>query len=425
MTYIDCRTPSLPAPPPRRGARVRRFLRRLAPVLAPAVVAALGCREDAESPTAPGPEAGLDITPAAALSFLQLSAGSGHTCGVTTDNLAYCWGSNFIGQLGDGTSDFDAHPRPVLVAGGLQFRQVDAGDAHTCGVTTSNRVYCWGDNRRGQLGDGTRTGRPTPVAVASDLRFLQVSTGLNHSCGLTTGARAFCWGANSFGQLGIGTFGRRLRPAAVAGGLQFTQIATGALNTCGVTTGNLAYCWGRNEAGALGDGTISRHQLAPVAVVGGLQFRLVHAAGLHSCGVALNDLTYCWGVNGSAQLGIGTDNPGPYLTPQRVHAGGVRFRLVRASGPHTCGATMDNRAYCWGDNTFGEVGDGTTTRAFTPVPVAGGLAFSGVTAGPSHTCGRTTDAQAYCWGYNGSGQLGDGTTVTPRLTPVPVASPGL
>jgi alpha-tubulin suppressor-like RCC1 family protein len=398
---------------------------RLIPVLGTALLlAALGCREDAEPPTAPEPGPTLDIVPAPALSFSQLSAGSAHTCGLTTDNLAYCWGYGGTGALGNGTTT--SHSSPTAVAGGLVFRQVSAGSGHTCGVSTDNRVYCWGLNDRGQLGDGTLTGRLRPVAVAREVRFFQVTAGFRHSCGVATDGRAFCWGANSLGQLGIGTLGRRLRPAEVAGGLRFRQVNAGSSgHTCGVTTENVAYCWGRNDFGQLGDGTTTLRRLGPVPVAGGLQFRLVDAGGFYTCGVALNELTYCWGWNGTGQLGIGIEDPGPHPRPQRVHAGGLRFVLVRSAGFHTCGVTTGDRAYCWGDNSAGQLGEGTSggTR-LTPVPVAGGLEFSGVTVGGSHTCGRTTDLQAYCWGNNAVGQLGDGTTITPRLTPVPVAPPG-
>src|SRR5207247_1798389 len=128
------------------------------------VVAALGCRENAESPTAPEAGPTLDITPALVLSFRQVSAGGLHTCGVTTSNVAYCWGANGHGQLGDGT--ITLRSRPVAVAGGHSFRQVSTGDRHTCGLTTDNRVYCWGFNIAGQLGDGTTTDRLRPTAVA-------------------------------------------------------------------------------------------------------------------------------------------------------------------------------------------------------------------------------------------------------------------
>jgi regulator of chromosome condensation (RCC1) repeat-containing protein len=145
-------------------ARFLRFSRRLAPVLAPALLAAaLGCREDNQSPT--GPESELTRTTGAvatALVFRQVSTeGGNHTCGVTTDDRAYCWGFNGSGQLGDGTTTNRQLPTAVL--GELRFHQVNAGQDHTCGITPENRAYCWGLNGSGQLGDGTTANRLTPV----------------------------------------------------------------------------------------------------------------------------------------------------------------------------------------------------------------------------------------------------------------------
>jgi alpha-tubulin suppressor-like RCC1 family protein len=130
--------------------------------LAAAGLLALGCGSDTESPTGPAPASSLATT-AATLVFRQISAGWGHSCGVTTDNRAYCWGSDSAGQLGDGLTT--NRSRPTLVAGGLRFLEVYAGAAHSCGITTTNRAYCWGGNLSGQLGDGGNGTSASPVAV--------------------------------------------------------------------------------------------------------------------------------------------------------------------------------------------------------------------------------------------------------------------
>jgi alpha-tubulin suppressor-like RCC1 family protein len=400
---------------------------RLARVLVPALLlVALGCREDAESPTAPAaaPEVNpaLDVTPAAALSFRQVSVGSDHTCGVTLDSLAYCWGRNTWGQLGDGTTVTDE--TPVAVAGGLKFRQVSAGGAHTCGVSTTNRAYCWGYNGNGELGNGTKTGPETcpfgapcstrPVAVAGGLRFRQLSARL-HSCGVTTDNRAYCWGQNGHGELGDGTTMQRLRPAAVAGGQRFLRVSAGAFYTCAVNLFDRAFCWGNNERSQLGDNTTTR-RLTPTRVTGGLLFRQVMAGRLHTCGVTTGDLAYCWGSNDDGQLGDGT------LRIRRrpvAVAGGLRFRQVVANSSfqptvqgYSCGVTRGNLAYCWGGNRYGRLGNGTNTGSLTPGAVVGGLQFRQVSVGENLTCGVTTADRAYCWGR-----------LTERGEPAPVPVP--
>src|SRR4051794_28019912 len=180
--------------------RIRCTRIRFVPILPLAVVvAALGCRDDASSPTAPEPAPALVATTATALAFYQVSAGGAHTCGVTTEHLLYCWGQNVLGEVGDGTTT--DRLRPVAIAGTLRFRQVSGGGAHTCALTTDYRAYCWGYNFRGALGDGTTTPRLEPVPVAGGRQFRVIDAGQYHTCGLTTDNRAYCWGNNVTGTL--------------------------------------------------------------------------------------------------------------------------------------------------------------------------------------------------------------------------------
>jgi alpha-tubulin suppressor-like RCC1 family protein len=392
------------------------------------VLAALGCGDDGKSPTAPAPAPALAVRPAGTLSFRQVSTGFAYSCGVTQDHRAWCWGANSFGQLGIGTASFVDQLTPVPVAGGLRFVQVSAGARHACGVTVVNRAYCWGPNSFGQLGDGTTTDSPVPVPVAGGLRFVEVSASGNgdHTCGVTPGNRAYCWGSNFDGQVGDGTTGNlRSVPVAVAGGLRFREVRAGGGHTCGVTTGHRAYCWGNNVYGQLGNGSIDDgpqvvFHPTPVAVVGGLHFNEIAPGTLHTCALQPDNLAWCWGTNGFGALGDGTTTD--HFTPVAV-AGQLRFRQVSAGQNfHTCGVATGNLAYCWGTNFSGELGDGTTTTRLAPVPVAGGLQFRQVSAGTNHTCGVTTGNVAYCWGLNDFGQLGDGTRDA-RLAPAAVGAP--
>ncbi|HEY7613055.1 MAG TPA: hypothetical protein VH764_08665, partial [Gemmatimonadales bacterium] len=227
-----------------------RSVTRFAPFL---LAAALGCGDDAQPPSAPDLDATPAVETAAQLSFRQISAGGGssgdlHTCGVTTDDRAYCWGANLWGQLGVGSNsgpDDCGNPcskRPVAVQGGLRFRHVSAGDRFTCGITTDDRAYCWGRNVEGQLGDGTETIRFRPVPVAGGRRFRQVRAGASHTCAITPADVAFCWGS---GALGDGAIAQHSTPVRVAGGLRWRLLSVD-LHTCGVTTDDRAYCWGVN-----------------------------------------------------------------------------------------------------------------------------------------------------------------------------------
>jgi alpha-tubulin suppressor-like RCC1 family protein len=406
MTSVS-NTPSLSAPWSRHTERVRQLTRVLSAAL---LATALGCGDEATSPTAPkaGPE--LATTSTQMLSFRQVNLGRAHTCGVTTDNLAYCWGNNRFGQLGDGTTTDHITPGPV--ARGLSFRQVDGADTHTCGVTDGDLAYCWGKKLDG------RNLRPVPLDRT--LRFRQVTAGGNSSltvtCGVTTDDQAYCAGRNDQGQLGDGTTTDRSDLVPVAGGLRFRQVSAGASHACGVTTDDRAYCWG--NASLLGNGSNQENSSVPVAVAGELRFRQVSAGITHTCGVTTDNRAYCWGFNHFGAIGDGTkDND--VLAPAAV-AGGLSFRQVSAGYLFSCGATTGNVAYCWGHNDQGQLGDGTLRDRLTPAAVSGGLPFRQLGAGVLHSCGVTTGNVAYCWGHNGFGQLGDGTT-SRRLRPRRVA----
>jgi alpha-tubulin suppressor-like RCC1 family protein len=309
---------------------------------------------------------------------------------------------------------------------------VSAGAFHTCAVTADNRAYCWGNGENGRLGDGTAgEDRLTPTAVAGGRRFVRIRAGTYHTCGVNNYDVGFCWGKTAFGELGTGTsFG--LGPLRVAGGLSFQSVIAGGGFTCGTTTGNKGYCWGYNLDGAVGDGTRTNRN-KPTAVAGGLSFKSVVAGGglisdaqgtevdeTHACGLTTTNLAYCWGQNANGEVGIGTFT-GSQPKPSAVH-GGLHFGQVIAGYYHSCGVTTTKVAYCWGYNASGQLGDGGATQRAVPTKVAGGFLFAGVSAGPvgNHTCGITTGNKIYCWGDNAFGQLGDGST-TRRLSPVKVA----
>jgi alpha-tubulin suppressor-like RCC1 family protein len=393
-----------------RESQMPALLRRS--TIAIVVLTAAACREDAESPTAPLVAEPEVASATQALTFRQVSGGAAHSCGVTTDDRAYCWGLGSYGQLGDGTEMTRA--APVAVAGGLRFRQVSAGGLHTCGVTTDNRAYCWGANF-GALGDGTTTGRLTPVAVTGGKLFRQVSAGSIHTCGVSyPDDRAWCWGDNGVGELGDGTTTSRLAPAPVAGGRQFRNVSAGQEHTCGVTTTDRAFCWGMNEFGQLGDSTDVGARLVPSRVAGGRRFRQVDTGASFTCGVTTSDRAFCWGNGRVGQIGDGKTIL--RFWPRAVSGMHV-FTRVTAGGFHACGVTAENRTYCWGWNLQGAVGDGTISMRTTPVAVVGGLRFGQVSGGSTHTCARTTAGAAYCWGSYEYGQLGAGEPEDPSNPP--------
>jgi alpha-tubulin suppressor-like RCC1 family protein len=381
--------------------------------------------------SAPGLEGSPTVftaTATPAVGFMSVSAGAYHTCGVTTDSLAYCWGDGSYGQIGnDSMQPFYRISTPVAVAGGHKFVAISAGADFTCAVTGAGSAYCWGSNGYGQLGDGSTTGRYHPVPVAGGHLFVAVSAGASgHACGVTTDSAAYCWGFGNVGQLGNGTttvFSDT--PVLVVGNHHFGQVDAGRDHSCGVASGGVTYCWGTNTFGELGDGLVHGMDSVPSPVGGGHTFIAVSAGGGHSCGITAGGpagLAYCWGHNDWGQVGNGMFDAFEPVPAQVV--GGVLFTSLSAGhDSHTCGIEAATAAaLCWGNNSTGQLGNASIVPSSTPVTVIGGIRFVVVTAGIEHTCGVAESGLAFCWGENLVGQLGNGST-SPSDEPVPVVSP--
>jgi alpha-tubulin suppressor-like RCC1 family protein len=345
----------------------------------------------------------------------SVSAGFDHTCGLKPGGVAWCWGPRVSGKQGNGWV-WTTYLLPAQVQGGLRFSSLSAGGTD-CGISLDGTSYCWGINNNGQLGSDSAVGvAPAPVSGGHDFATIVAADG--HSCALTADGTAYCWGFNLFGSLGDGTMVSRSVPTPVAGGLRFRAIAAWSLTTCGVSTAGDGYCWGDNRYGALGTGDPSDSvRTVPMPVAGGLKFETIGVGGAFACGLTTGGAAYCWGHNDGGQVGDGTT-----LLPRRspvAVAGGLTFRTITVGGYHACGITLDGAAYCWGWNSSGELGDGTTDSRVTPTPVLGGLVFGTLDAGVEHTCGLTTAGSVYCWGDNGYGEVGDGSVVN-RTTPTHV-----
>lgn len=345
-----------------------------------------------------------------------VAAGYGHSCALDPGGTPYCWGSNALGQIGNGlAADVSV---PSLVSGGLLFASIAAGNGHSCGLLSNGDAYCWGDNSAGQLGDGTLVPHFTPNPVAGGFKFQSVVTGSGFSCGVLLDGTARCWGFGSNGQLGDGTATSRSLPTLVSDGHFFQTVTAGSSHACGLDTGGALFCWGFNGSGRLGDGTTT-NRTGPAAVLGGLTFSSVSAGASHTCGITTGGAGYCWGSGASGLLGDGA------LTDQLVPialSGGLVLTGLSAHVTHSCALTASQLAYCWGFNASGQLGDGTLTTRLVPTLVAGGLSYTTVRAGAEHSCARATSGVLYCWGRNDTGPVGDGTLLA-RLKPVGVVKP--
>jgi alpha-tubulin suppressor-like RCC1 family protein len=347
---------------------------------------------------------------------LSISTGFGHTCAVTgPNNAAKCWGRNDNGELG--TGNVASSSTPVAVAGlSSKVAAVSAGGSRSCAVMTTGGLKCWGLSP----GNGTPSSlTPVPVSgLASGVK--SVATGGTFTCALTTAGAVSCWGEGSLGQLGDGLLAGSSVPVTPLGlGSGVAAISAGAQHACALTTAAEVRCWGWNNYGETGDQSGATTTATPTPVLGPQSGVVgLSVGGYHSCVVTSAGTGLCWGENQVGQLGDGTTANS--VTP--VSVSGLSGVLTMTGGTyHTCAITTGGAASCWGSNNSGQVGNGTTIDSWVPVPVSG--LSSGVvqiSGGRFHTCSVDAAGRAKCWGNNLWGQIGDGTTVF-RSTPVGVS----
>ncbi len=329
-------------------------------------------------------------------------------CELNSGGQALCWGDNRRGQVGDGTTT--NRTQPTAVSGGANFTSIAKGAAdHACGLIAGEQAICWGANSFGQLGDGSTTDRTTPVVAANGFTFTKLAVGPYTTCGLTPVGSIVCWGWSSFGLFGDDDRGTIRPPTFVAPGeFIYSDIALGGFHACALESGGAAQCWGNGIGGELGDGTLAIRS-TPARVTGGRTFTSIATGNFYTCALTPTGDAYCWGVSGN----------GNFSTPTQVGAGLNFTSISPANSSYTCGRTADGVVYCWGFGTNGQLGNGNTSTQFTPAPVLSGVSFASVSTRGSSACALTSNGQPYCWGVNAQGQLGDGTTTLRNL---PVAA---
>lgn len=349
----------------------------------------------------------------------SIAVGGSHVCALTSEGAVKCWGDGQRGQLGNGTSNNALAPVGVT---GLDSGVVAiaAGKTHSCAVTSTGEVQCWGDNQTLQLGRDAGTFARTPgTATGLPSDIVSIAAGAGHSCALTSTGAAWCWGGNASGQLGNGKTTNSVSAVPVTGlGSAVSAISLGANHSCAVLAQGQTQCWGANAIGQLGDGTTT-NRTTPVQVSGlDSGITLISAGKDHTCAVVNSHALTCWGQDSGAQLG----DRGGYLQPIAYPVAGLSQASVLVSQYYgACALTSAGGVACWGKNDAGQLGDGTTTDGYGAVSVSG--LSSGVTqiaAGDGHACALTSTGAVLCWGQNNRGQIGDGST-TNRLTPVQVS----
>ena len=338
---------------------------------------------------------------------LASSLGGDHSCALLTNGAVSCWGANHSGQLGDGTTGANnATPSPAK--GVVGASAIAAGDHHACAMLAGGSASCWGSNGYGAIGEGTQGPKAIPTAVKNLSGATAIASGSFHSCALLAAGGASCWGYNKWGQLGNGTTTHTSVPVGVKNLSNATALAGGNGHTCALLASGAVSCWGHNSFGQLGDGTVTDHPMA-TAVKSSSNFIAVAAGSGHSCGLSAAGGVSCWGRNSNGQLGDGLGGPDIKKTTPVAVKSIAGAKAITAGGVHTCALLAGGGVSCWGRNSSGQLGDGTTSSKVTAVPVKGLSGAKAIAAGSGHTCAVVGGGLVSCWGHNLSGQLGDGS----------------
>lgn len=347
-----------------------------------------------------------------------LSSGGEHTCRLPGDGSLSCWGRDQYGQLGDGKVGPDSTVSQA-VKGGKKWRAVSAGGASTCGIKNSGKLFCWGLNHRGQVGDGSTTVRAKPVVVAKSTKFKSVNASWFNTCAITTQAKLYCWGDNAAGQLGPVNAKQSAKPVKLPGG-KWATVSVGSRFVCGTKTDGSLWCWGGNLFGQLGIGSYAGKN-KPARVGSATGWIEVSTSWSHTCALNTSGQVYCFGRNTYGALGNGNVETTP--VPQLVLGGRKAIDISTYEGG-SCLLDDSGQAWCWGNNAYGLIGDGTAP--FTMEPAAGPTGLTQIEGGWRHMCAVTASGVG-CWGANDRAQLGIGTLVSSpsptEVEPPPAADP--
>jgi alpha-tubulin suppressor-like RCC1 family protein len=352
-----------------------------------------------------------------------IAAGYLHTCALTSSDGVMCWGSNNDGQLGNGTAGEAAVSGAVDVSGlASGVVAIAAGEFHTCALTTSGGVKCWGANSYGQLGDGSTSNSSVPVDVSGLASGVAaIAAGSDHTCALTSGSGVKCWGNNHVGGLGDGTTTWSKVPVDVVGlGSGVSAVAAGGGHTCAIIRSGVVTCWGDGQAA---DADVFHTSVATDVPGLASGVTAITADNDRTCALMGGREIMCWGLNYAPPPG--ETLPDRMIAVDVSHlAGGVAAMAMGETG--ICLLTNRGGVACLGTNSYGQLGSGATTASsyWVSVEVASlGSGVTGIAVGAMHICALTTSG-VKCWGANGYGQLGSVMRCSSTSVPVEVPLDG-
>ena len=348
-----------------------------------------------------------------AIEFKEIYAGGSYTLAIDKEERLWSWGYNGTGQLGDGTKVDRTNPLKIKEEN--KFIKVSAGEYHVMAIDEEGNLWTWGRNNYGQLGDGTLIDKTFPIQIIKERKFVQISAGNYYSMAIDKEGNLWTWGWNYYGQLGDGTKNDRNIPAIVKTEKKFIQLVSEGYGGLAIDEEGKLWTWGRNDEGQLGDGT-NEEKLKPVQVATTIQFTQISAAGSHCMAIDEKGNLWTWGKNDRGQLGDGTKSD--KSLPVKIKPE-IQFIEISAGEDHCLAIDSEKKLWVWGANYGGQLGDGTKNDKVVPVKIMSETQFIGISAGRRHGFALEVNGKIYGFGENYYGQLGDGTT-TDRLIPVQI-----
>jgi alpha-tubulin suppressor-like RCC1 family protein len=356
--------------------------------------------------------------------IIDIESGANHVCARTVAGTVYCWGDDTYGEIGVAATNICGQnlygltpcvPKPTAVTA-PQFgaaNKITAGDGHTCAITVGGTAWCWGLNWSGELGNGTSASTQTPTPVSGG-PYTSISAGGVGTCGVSN-TLVFCWG-----NVGAGIPVTSSPHLAVGNTGWSDAINVGSGDVCAKESSGLWACWGDNSTGQLGaDHVTWPYFQGPLSLAAYSGATNVVSTWGYTCFDAPNTTIQCFGGNDGDRLGTSSST---VITTNPITVGAklsLQLTGVAIGQVHACGLDAQGTAYCWGKDNYGELGRGAIAPDAYPIPapVIGGYTFSKLVAGDRHTCGLTTDWRVICWGSNYTGQLGFLNTSAPHSNP--------
>lgn len=352
----------------------------------------------------------------------------------TSSNAANTWesglfggqlrasGLGWYGALGTGSTTSQTTFTLADDGGATDWADVGAGRYHGCGTRTGGELYCWGDNSNGRTGQNTTSGDTlSPARVGTGTDWQAVDAGDVFSCGLRNGG-LWCWGDNTYGQTGLGTTsGDTMLPTQSGSVTTWSLLEIGDRHACAMRTNGTIWCWGDNNFGRTGQGTTSGNTITPTQVGSATDWVTMDSGYRHACAIKTNGNLWCWGDNSDGRTGQGTTS-GTLDLPAQVGSA-TDWASVSGGEKHTCAIKTNGTLWCWGQNGDGQLGLGSTTAHSTPQQVGSLTTWATVAASAETSCALRQDSTFWCWGHNDKGEAGVGDT-TRRLSPVQISVPG-